>query len=73
MHELSSDEIDCLKRIAEQGTHIPNPCPPQILESLKKLGLIDCGSARFLPLEYRQSGYQLPTSGAQTLQRIHLK
>ncbi len=69
MRGLVPRELDCLRRIAQDGRDLTDPCPPDVVDQLVNLGLVEKRSALQLPLEWVRTTYHLTRAGEVALGR----
>ena len=69
MRSLEPDELECLRRIAHDGETFAEPCPPDVLDHLVALGLVQKASTLWLPLEWVRPTYHLTRAGKVALRR----
>lgn len=73
--ELDARTLRCLRHIAsgcDGGLVSPLDvdCGPEVMQRLESLGLIECGSSSWMPLETKHALYRVTQRGAALLRSL---
>lgn len=69
MQNLSARELDCLRKIAQGGHGVFQPCPEDVIKRLLVLRLVEYGPQLRVPLELSRKRYRLTHAGETLLRK----